>query len=51
MAIVSGVCFDGLMVATYFSGIDPNQALETEVQALSSFDQLKEYFSMFTPAM
>lgn len=51
MAIASGICFAGLMVSCHFSGIDPMQAIQTEIQALSSFDALKEYFSMFTPAM
>ena len=50
-AIASGVCFAGLMVATHFSGIDINQAIQTEIQALSSFDALKEYLGNFTPAM
>lgn len=50
-AIASGVCFAGLMVATHFSGIDANQAIQTEIQALSSFDALKEYLGTFTPAM
>ncbi len=50
-AIASGVCFAGLMVATHFSGVDVNQAIQTEIQALSSFDALKEYLGTFTPAM
>ena len=50
-AIASGICFAGLMVATHFSGVDPNQAIQTEIQALSSFDALKEYLGTFTPAM
>lgn len=28
-----------------------NQAIQTEIQALNSFDALKEYFRTFTPAM
>lgn len=51
MAIAAGICFAGLIVATHFSGMEPNQALATEIQALNSFDALKEYLSMFTPAM
>lgn len=47
-AISSGVCFAGIMVATHFSGVDVNQ---TEIQALSSFDALKEYLGTVTPAM
>lgn len=50
-AIASGVCCTGLLVATHFSGIDSNQAIQTEIQALSSFDALKDYLKMFTPAM
>ena len=50
-AIASGICFAGLMVATHFSGIDPNQAIQTEIQALGSFDALKEYLGYITPAM
>ncbi len=50
-AIASGVCFAGIMVATYFSGIDMNQAIQTEIQALNSFSALKEYLETMTPAM
>ena len=50
-AITSGICFAGLMAATHFSGIDPNQVIQTEIQALNSFDALKEYLAYFTPAM
>lgn len=50
-AIASGVCFAGVMVATHFSGVDVNQAIQTEIQALSSFDALKEYLGTFTPAI
>ena len=50
-ALASGVCFAGLMVATHFSGVDMNQAIQTEIQALNSFDALKEYLGTFTPAM
>lgn len=50
-AILSGVCFGGLMVATHFSGIDSNQILRTELQSLQSFDAAKEYISSITPAM
>ena len=39
------------MVTTHFSGVDPNQAIQTEIQALSSFGTLKEYLGTFTPAM
>lgn len=50
-AKASGVCFAGLVVATYFSGIDINQAIQTEIQALNSFDALRDYLRTFTPAM
>ena len=50
-AIVSGICFTGLVVATHFSGVDANQAIQTEIQALNSFDALKEYLGTFPPAM
>ena len=49
-AIASGICFAGAMAAVHFSGVDARQAIETEIQALNSFDALKEYFGMFTPA-
>lgn len=50
-AIASGICFAGLVVATHFSGVDVNQAIQTEIQALHSFDAVKEYLGTFTPAM
>lgn len=50
-AIISGVCFTGVAVATYFSGVDAEQALKTEIEALNSFDALKDYLATFTPAM
>lgn len=50
-AIASGVCFAGLMFATQFSGVDVYQAMQTEMQALSSFDALKEYLDTFAPTM
>ena len=50
-AIASGICFAGVMAAMHFSGIDAKQAIETEIQALSSFEALKEYLGMFTPAV
>lgn len=51
MAIISGICFAGLMAAVHFSGIDPKEAITTEIQSLNSFDSLKEYIGTFTPAM
>lgn len=50
-AIASGICFAGLMFATLFSGVDINEALQTEIAALNSFDALKDYLKTFTPAM
>lgn len=50
-AVASGICFAGLMVATHFSGVDMNQAIQTEIQALNSFDAVKDYLGTFTPAM
>lgn len=50
-AIISGVCMSGVIAATLFSGIDPEQAWQTQIQALNSFEALKEYFSMLTPAI
>lgn len=49
--IISGVSVVGLMAATHFSGIDMNQAIQTEFQALNSASAFKEYLSYFTPAM
>ena len=51
MAIISGICLSGLVAAVHFSGIDPNEAVALEIQSLSSFDALKEYLSMITPAI
>ena len=50
-AIAIGVCVAGLVVATIAANVDVNQAIQTEIQALNSFDALKEYLSNFTPAM
>ncbi len=50
MAIASGVMIAGLVASMHFSGIDPNEALAVEMKALNSFEALKQYFSMFTPA-
>ena len=50
-AIAFGACLVGLVAATHFSGIDISQALQLEIQSLSSFEALKEYLEMFTPAM
>lgn len=51
MAIISGICLAGLVAAIHFSGIDPNEAIATEIQSLNSFDALKENLTMITPAM
>ncbi len=47
-AIVAAISF---AVATHFSGINPDVAIQTEIQALNSFEALKDYLSMITPAM
>lgn len=49
-AIATGICFSGLIVATHFSGIDVNQAIQTEIQSLNSFGTF-EVLKDFTPAM
>ena len=49
-SIASGVFMIGTLVAIHFSGIDSKTAIETEVRALNSFDALKQYLAMFTPA-
>ena len=51
MAIISGICFAGIAASTYFSGVDIQQAITAELQAVNSFESLKEYLSTFTPAM
>ena len=50
-ATISGICFAGALVATHFSGVDPNTAIATEIQAINSMDALKDYLATFTPAM
>ena len=50
-AFISGAFFAGVVAATYFSGININQAIQMEIQSLNSFDALKDYLSSFTPAM
>ena len=50
-AITSGICFSGMMVALLTSGVDPAEAIKTEIAGLSSFDSLVEYLKTFTPAM
>lgn len=50
-AIASGVFFAGALAAVHFSGMDPDQVIQAEMQALNSFDALKEYLSYFTPAI
>lgn len=49
-AIVFGISLCGLTVAT-LTGVNIEQAIQTEIQALSSFDALREYLGLFTPAM
>jgi hypothetical protein len=50
-SIAAGICFVGMMVAEQFSGVNPAEAIKTEIEALNSFDSLKEYMGYFTPAM
>lgn len=50
-SIASGVCFSGLLASILFSGFEPMQALQSEIQALNSFDALKDFISNITPAM
>lgn len=50
-AIAAGISIVGLTAAVQFSGYDAEQAIALEMQALNSFDALKEYFSLYTPAM
>lgn len=50
-AIATGACLAGMVAAVHFSGVDPMEAIKTEVRALGSFEALKEYFETFTPAM
>lgn len=50
-AIIAGTAFAGLVVATHFSGVNTEEAIQTEIKALQSFDALKDYLSSFTPAM
>ena len=50
MAIVSGIMIAGLTASVHFSGIDPTEALAVEMKALNSFEALKQYLSMLTPA-
>ena len=50
-SFISAICFSGLLISAHESGIAANEALKTEISALSSFDSLKEYLKAFTPAM
>ena len=54
MAFISGICFSSALVATYASGLNNPEvvmeAINTEIQALSSFSALKDYLAMISPA-
>lgn len=50
-AILAGVFAAGVIVATKYSGVDLDQAIQTEFEAINSLEALKEYLSMITPAM
>lgn len=50
-AIMSAILFVSVFVTTKVSGFDTQKAIEAEIKALNSWKSLKEYFSMFTPAM
>lgn len=48
-AILTGILAAGVIASAKLSGLDIKQALETEVQALTSLKALGSYFAMFTP--
>ena len=50
-AILTGVFAAGVIVATKYSGIDIEQGIQTEFEAINSMEALKEYLGMITPAM
>lgn len=50
-AIATGACVIGTVAAYYFSGIDPSEALQKEIEGLNSWQAIGEYFATFTPAM
>ena len=50
-AFATGFYACGLIVATCFSGIDPNEIFHAGIDALNSFDSLKELVQQITPAM
>lgn len=50
-AIAAGVFAAIAVVAAAFSGTDPNKAIQTEIEALNSFEAFKLYLSYITPAM
>lgn len=49
-AVASATLFVATFVTVKVSGLDVQEAIATEIKALSSWESLKEYFSMFTPA-
>ena len=50
-AVASATLFVTTFVTMQVSGLDVQEAIAAEIKALSSWESLKEYFSMFTPAM
>lgn len=50
-AVLSGIFITGMVAAVHFSGVDVENAIRLELEAINSMDALKEYFSTITPAM
>ena len=48
-AIISGTCFVGAIATALASGIDAHEAIQLEIQSLSSFSALKDYLALFSP--
>ena len=49
--ILAGIFAAGTIAAAHFSGFDPDAAIQAEIEAIKSWDSLKEYVSMITPSM
>lgn len=50
-AIAAGICTVGMIAATYFSGVDMDQAIATEMKAINSGAYALEYLKTITPGM
>ena len=50
-AILTGVCSAGVLASVHFSGVNINEAINLEIQALNNFEAFKQYIATFTPAM